>query len=130
MAKSTRLLDGVAVGLSALCLVHCLALPLVVAGLPFLAQFAEGHLHAQMLVIVLPLSIVALGLGYRHHRNPRILVAGFAGMALLTIGAIIAHDRWGLFADRAFTIAGALVLAVAHFYNSIQTRDRRTSASS
>ena len=122
MTKSTRWLDGAAVGLSALCLVHCLALPLVVAGLPFLAQFAEGHLHLQMLVVVLPLSIVALGLGYRHHRNLRIVGWGGAGMAILAIGATVAHDNWGLAADRAFTIVGALVLAAAHFYNSVYSR--------
>lgn len=130
MSKSTKWLDGAAVGLSALCLIHCLALPLIVAGLPFLAQFAEGHLHAQMLVVVLPLSIVALGLGFRHHRNTNIVLAGIAGMALLTIGATFAHEEWGLAADRTFTIVGALVLAAAHFYNSVQTRDRRKSASS
>ena len=130
MSKSTNWLDGAAVGLSALCLVHCLALPLVVAGLPFLAQFADGHLHKQMLVVVLPLSIVALGLGFRHHRNGRIVAAGVVGMALLTIGATVAHEQWGLLADRAFTISGALVLAAAHFYNSVQTRERKNAASS
>jgi uncharacterized membrane protein len=130
MAKSTKWLDGVAVGLSALCLIHCLALPIIVAGLPFMAQFADGHLHAQMLWVVLPLSIVALGLGYRHHSNLRIILAGCAGMALLTIGALVAHDHWGVAADRAFTISGALVLAAAHFYNSVQTRERRKTASS
>lgn len=130
MSKSTNWLDGAAVGLSALCLIHCLALPLLVAGLPFLAQFAEGHLHAQMLVIVLPLSVIALGLGFRHHGNMRIIVAGTLGMALLTLGATVAHNHWGIAADRAFTIAGALTLAAAHFYNSVQTRVRRKSASS
>jgi hypothetical protein len=130
MSKSTNWLDGAAVGLSALCLVHCLALPLVVAGLPFLAQFAEGHLHKQMLVVVLPLSIVALGLGFRHHRNSWIVTAGVIGMVLLTIGATIAHENWGLFADRTFTIAGALILAAAHFYNSVQTRERKNATSS
>ena len=129
MSKSTKWLDGAAVGLSALCLVHCLALPLIVAGLPFLAQFADGHLHAQMLVVVLPLSIVALGLGFRHHRNLRIVAGGVVGMALLTIGATVAHGHWGITADRAFTIAGALILAAAHYYNSVQTRERRKSAS-
>ena len=121
--KSTRWLDGAAVGLSALCLVHCLALPLLVAGLPLLAQFAEGHLHSQMLVIVLPLSIVALGLGFRHHRSIRIVTAGVVGMLILVIGATVAHSELGLAADRAFTIAGALILAAAHFYNSVRTRD-------
>ncbi len=129
MSKSTKWLDGAAVGLSALCLIHCLALPLVVAGLPFLAQFAEGHLHAQMLVVVLPLSFVALGLGYRHHRNSKIVAMGAAGMLILTIGATIAHDNLGLAADRLFTIVGALVLATAHFHNSVQTRERRKSTS-
>ena len=130
MSKSTNWLDGAAVGLSALCLIHCLALPLVVAGLPFLAQFSEGHLHAQMLVVVLPLSFIALGLGYRHHRNLKIVAAGAVGMLILTIGATVAHDTLGLAADRLFTIVGALVLATAHFYNSVQTRERRKSISS
>jgi len=130
MSKSTNWLDGAAVGLSALCLIHCLALPLVVAGLPFLAQFAEGHLHAQMLVVVLPLRFIALGLGYRHHRNPKIVAAGAVGMLILTIGATVAHDKLGLTADRLFTIVGALILATAHFYNSVQTRERKRSTSS
>ena len=121
--KSTRWLDGAAVGLSALCLVHCLALPLLVAGLPFFTQFAEGHLHLQMLVIVLPLSIVALGLGFRHHRSVKIVAAGVIGMLTLVIGATVAHSYLGLAADRAFTISGALILAAAHFYNSVRTRD-------
>lgn len=130
MSKSTNWLDGAAVGLSALCLIHCLALPLVVAGLPFLAQLADGHLHAQMLAVVLPLSFIALGLGYRHHRNLKIVAAGAIGMLVLTIGATVAHDNLGLAADRLFTIVGALVLATAHFYNSVQTRERRKSANS
>ena len=122
MSKPTSWLDGAAVGLSALCLVHCLALPLMVAGLPFLAEFGDDHLHEQMLVVVLPLSIVALALGYRHHRSGRIVSAGIVGMALLAIGATVAHSHWGLTADRAFTIVGALTLAVAHFYNSVLAR--------
>ena len=122
MAKQSKWLDGAAVALSALCLLHCLALPLIVAGLPFLAQFAEGHLHAQMLVIVLPLSIVALGLGYRHHESLQIVAGGGAGMLLLVIGATVAHGQLGLTADRVFTIAGALVLATAHYFNSMRSR--------
>ena len=128
MSKSTSWLDGAAVGLSALCLIHCLALPLLVAGLPFLAQFSAGHLHAQMLVVVLPLSIVALGLGFRHHRSTSIVITGVVGMCILTLGATVAHDRLGLTADRLFTIVGALTLAAAHFYNSVRTRERKSTA--
>jgi len=78
---------------------------------------------------VIPLSFIALGLGYRHHRNEIIVAAGAVGMLILTIGATVAHDNFGLAADRFFTIVGALVLATAHFYNSVQTRERKKSIS-
>jgi hypothetical protein len=120
--KPANWLDGVAVALSGLCLVHCLALPLIVAGLPFLAQFSAGHLHLQMLIVVLPLSILALAIGSRRHRNLRIIAAGSTGMLLLVIGATVAHTQLGLTADRLFTIAGALTLATAHYYNSVHAR--------
>lgn len=125
--KSTDWLDGAAVALSALCLLHCLALPLVIAGLPILAPLSADHLHAQVLVVVIPLSIVALGIGFRHHRNPRIIAAGIVGMFLLAIGATFAHTRLGLTADRAFTICGALVLAAAHFFNSYRKEVSKSS---
>jgi len=128
MSKSSNWLDGAAVALSALCLIHCLALPLIVAGLPFLAQFSEGHLHAQMLFVVLPLSTVALGLGFRRHRNLGIVSAGTVGMLTLIIGATVAHTYLGLMADRAFTVVGALVLATAHFYNSVRARSCRSAS--
>jgi len=121
-SKTTGWLDGAAVTLSALCLVHCLALPFVVAGVPFLAQYSEGHLHAQVLIIVLPLSVLALGLGYRRHSDVRILMAGALGMLLLVIGATVAHSQLGIVADRIFTISGSLTLATAHFLNSYRRK--------
>ena len=117
-SEKTDWLDGAAVLLSALCLLHCLALPLVVAGLPMLAQFSDSHLHLQILAIVVPLSIAALGLGYRRHRNVNILWAGFAGLLILFIGATLVHDNLGEMADRVVTITGSVVLAAAHYFNS------------
>jgi MerC mercury resistance protein len=121
-SKTGHWLDLTAVGLSGLCLVHCLALPLVIALLPFLAQYSDGHLHLQMLAAVLPLSTIALGLGYRRHRDRRILVAGGVAMLLLTVGATIAHSQLGLAADRAFTMAGSLTLAITHYFNATRAR--------
>ncbi len=124
-AKTTFWLDSAAVLLSALCLVHCLLLPLIIAGLPLFAQFSEGHLHAQMLVVVVPLSVVALGIGFRGHRNRSIIASGATGLMLLIIGATLAHGYLGIFADRLFTIAGAFVLATAHYHNTVLTRRHR-----
>lgn len=101
---------------------HCLALPLIVAGVPFLAQYSETHLHYQVLVLVIPLSVFALAVGYRRHRDLRIVAGGALGMLLLIVGATVAHTRFGLTADRAFTVAGSLVLATAHFFNSYRKK--------
>lgn len=114
----TDWIDRSAVFLSALCLLHCLALPLLVAGLPLLAQFSDSHLHAQMLIVVVPLSVVALGLGFRHHRNTKILWVGFVGLLALILGATLGHTYGSELIDRGMTIAGSIVLAVAHYYNS------------
>ncbi len=104
--------------LSGLCLLHCLTLPLIVAGLPLLAGFSDSHMHLQVLLVVVPLSVVALALGYRRHRNAMIVWAGFAGLLILFIGATVVHDHLGETADRVVAITGSIVLAVTHYLNS------------
>ncbi len=106
-----------AVALSGLCLVHCLALPFAIALLPFLGQFADDHLHLQMLVVVIPVSVVALALGFRRHRHAGIVLAGAAGLIIITIGGTVAHNHFGIIADRALTIVGSLALAITHYRN-------------
>ena len=48
-----------------------------------------------------------------------------SGVKLLVIGGTVAHSRYGLVADRAFSISGALVLAVTHYFNSRRVRHCR-----
>lgn len=122
--KPTGLLDNAAVALSGLCLLHCLALPVLVALLPFLGQFGEGHFHVQMLLVVLPVSVVAFTLGFRRHRVKSIVVWGAFGMLLLMLGGTVAHSSYGIIADRTVTICGALILAVAHYFNNRFSRHR------
>jgi hypothetical protein len=129
-AKSTDWLDGAAVGLSALCLAHCLALPLFAGALPLLMPFVEGHFHTQMLVLVLPLSVVAIGIGVARHRNLRVAWAAAAGMILLVVGATVAHQQLGVVADRLFTVVGAVALAAAHLYNGLLSRRHRLACAS
>lgn len=124
-AKSTDWLDSAAIGLSGLCLLHCLALPFFVGALPMLMPFAESHLHAQMLYFALPLSAVAIGIGYARHRNPRVIFAAMAGLTLLVLGATVAHGSLGVVADRLFTVSGSIILALAHLWNGLLSRRHR-----
>ena len=124
-AKSTDWLDGAAIGLSGVCLLHCLALPFFVGAVPLLMPFAESHLHAQLLYFAVPLSVVAIGIGYARHRNSQVVFAAVAGMSLLVLGATIGHSSLGIIADRLLTVSGSIVLAVAHFWNGLLSRRHR-----
>lgn len=112
------MLDRTAVALSGICLLHCLALPFLVVLLPLATELPATHWHAELLVIVLPVSIVAFAMGYRRHGSLRIMAAGTFGLLLLVLGGTIVHAHYGVAEDRALTVAGSLILAVAHFYNA------------
>ena len=113
--------------LSGLCLIHCLLLPFVVVLLPFLGQFSDDHFHLEMLVVVIPVSAVALFLGYRRHRRAGVVLAGIAGLALLTVGGTVAHSAYGLAADRTLTVLGSITLAVTHYRNFRLSRHQSRS---
>lgn len=124
-----EVLDRIAVLLSGLCLVHCLALPFLVILLPFLGQFTDDHLHAEMLVVVIPVSVVALAFGFRKHRQAGIVFTGAIALAIITIGGTVAHNTLGLVADRLLTVIGSLLLAVTHYRNFRLSRHRPVRSS-
>ncbi|MCH6549232.1 MAG: MerC domain-containing protein [Proteobacteria bacterium] len=124
-SKTTSLLDNAAVALSGLCLLHCLALPMLIAVLPFLGQFGAGHFHIQMLIAVVPVSIIAFALGFRRHHSRSVVAWGGVGVLLLMVGGTIAHGSYGIVADRLLTICGALILAAAHYFNNRFSRHRK-----
>jgi len=122
---TANLLDRAAIMLSGLCMLHCLALPIVLIAVPMLEPIVSGHFHLQMLAIVVPVSTVAFAIGLLRHRHPGMLAWGVVGMLLLLIGGTWAHNEVGIVADRAFTISGALILAAAHYTNSRLTKQHR-----
>jgi hypothetical protein len=108
--------DGLAVGASVLCLIHCLALPILIAALPALAarlDLGEGF-HLGVLAFALPVSAVALGEGWRRHRGLTPLFVGAAGLVLLAAG--LAFEEW-VAVETGVTVAGSLLLAGAHVAN-------------
>ncbi len=121
-SRQGSILDHAAIALSGLCLVHCLALPAIIVAVPLLAQLNETHFHAQMLLVVVPVSLFAFAHGYRCHYNKRIIAGGIAGIAILFIGGTVAHAKYGVLADSLLTIAGSIVLATSHYFNNRKMR--------
>lgn len=120
----TGKLDRAAVVLSGLCLIHCLALPIVLAIFPMLGGFFIPHetFHQLILVVVLPTTALALGTGYRAHRRAGVTVLGSIGVLGLIAAAFAVHRMGAEEIERFMTILGGVVLAAAHAWNFRLTR--------
>ncbi|WP_447724160.1 MerC domain-containing protein [Sphingomonas koreensis] len=108
--------DGFAVGASALCLIHCLGLPLLIAALPAIASRinpGEGF-HLAVLLFAIPTSAFALVEGWRRHRGVAPLFVGGAGLMLMAAG--LGFENW-VAVETGVTVAGSLLLAGAHVAN-------------
>lgn len=109
-------LDGFAVCASFTCIIHCLAMPLIVAALPTISTrlgLGEGF-HALILILAVPTSAVALIRGWRQHQAFSPMMAGIAGLALMTLGLLVARPE---VLEIGVTVAGSLLLATAHIVN-------------
>lgn len=123
MLHSKRL-DQIAIALSAVCIVHCLAVPFVVAFLPVAAvAFGDdAHFHELMLWLVVPTSVVGFWLGYRIHGNARTVLIGLIGLTGIAIAAHWGHTAWPFAAEAGVSIVASFVLAIAHFRNFREVR--------
>jgi hypothetical protein len=115
----SRHFDRIAIALSAVCLVHCLAVPVVVAVLPIAAiTIGESqHFHGLMLWLVVPTSFAGFSMGYRLHRRAPIVGLGAIGVVILSVAAIYGHSVWPVRLEVAVSVAGSLILGSAHWLN-------------
>lgn len=114
MSELNRIDIGAMV-LSGLCLVHCLALPLLVALIPVGALYGleDEHFHWLMLTLALPLSVASLSHGFLRHQRRFVPVIGGVGLALMAwdlLPQIAAHGH-------GLTVVGVMLVAIAHGLN-------------
>lgn len=83
-------LDSVAIGMSLVCAVHCAITPLLIVVLPVLATTFWVHqdFHLWMLLLVVPMTLSAVLLGFRKHRDRLVLTLGGLGLAVLVSVAV------------------------------------------
>jgi hypothetical protein len=109
--------DRLGIGLSVLCLVHCLALPWLLATLPvvMLAALPAGlreneWLHAALIAPVLLVSGPVLLRGRPRIERTVLVVVAFAAL----VGALFFSNPAN---EQALTVAGGLMLLAAHWDN-------------
>ncbi len=111
-----KALDASAVGLSALCLVHCLALPALALLLPVLGIWAQAEwVHVAFVLIAAPVAVLSfVDLSTRRPRSWRLAAMAVVGLGLMIAGALeipTAAD------ERVLTVVGGVLLAAAHIAN-------------
>ena len=115
-APPIRLLDRFAIGLSGLCLVHCVATTVLVAALSSAGGLLGSPLiHEIGLAIAMGVGAVALGRGFAEHRLALPGAVGTVGLALMGSALTLPHGG----AEAAATMAGVLILALGHRLNGI-----------
>jgi hypothetical protein len=110
----SKWLDLASMGLSALCVAHCLLLPFLVAALPMFGAFAQNDwVHGALVLMAVPTSILAVQQSKSWLKTEVTLPMG-GGLFLLAIAAFVPalHDH-----ETALSIFGALLVAAAHAIN-------------
>ena len=111
-------LDLYAVGLSTLCILHCLALPILVALIPVATQAFESELLHQVLVLAaVPTSLRVVWLTWPAKRKGMFVSAALTGLVLLLLAAFVETVSQY---EESITIAGAMLLGPAHLWHWIQ----------
>lgn len=113
-----RFADYAGMAASALCLAHCLAMPLVLAAFPLLGLGGEHHaLHDALLLGVTVPVLLALVPGYLAHRDPAPLLLGGSGLAIFLAAVLVAGPRLGHAFETALAVASSVLLLAAHRRN-------------
>jgi len=109
-------MERAAIGASLACLVHCLALPLLIALLPVLSAilYVPEAFHLWVLGLAVPSAGFALWQGRSRHGARHPLIMGACGLVLLAAGALLLGETaW----EAPVTTAGSVLLASAHIIN-------------
>ena len=118
MYKTQQNSDRFAMGISMACVIHCFFAPsLIVMSYGFLSFSVDSEIvHLVLLLITIPISLFALGIGYKNHEVLSYLLIGIVGLSVLTT-AYFLEDVITQSFERFMTVLGASIIAFSHFKN-------------
>ena len=91
--KSHGWLDHLAIGMAAVCVIHCLLTPILLVALPIISTtfFVDANFHLWMILLVLPTTGFAVFMGCKQHRDE--WVAGLSAIGLSLLIFVVAQER-------------------------------------
>ena len=114
-----------AVGMCTLCLLHCIALPLVVTLFPIAGLISGDELvHKILVLLAAPATIWLVYRSSFGDRNLVFIASALAGLVLLLVAAFIeVLSRY----ETSLTLVGATVLGFSHLQRWLRLRQFRRS---
>ena len=136
--------DKLSICLSMCCILHCIALPVVIILIPSVSSFwiNDENFHIVLVLLAIPISLFAMAKSLKKHNNYKCISLAGVGLLLL-VAAIFMHDIGlggehnvgeqvqdehgheghdehggiGETLETIFTVLGGLILFGAHFLN-------------
>ncbi len=119
-------LDVYAASVATLCLVHCLALPLLVTSVSLAAPLAENEIvHKVLVLIAAPATLFIVYSDVRLASRRLFIGVALTGLALL-IAAAFAPALEAF--EEPVTVAGSVMLAAAHIWRAMDVKAKRARA--
>ncbi len=117
--RFSNIWDKIGIGLSLLCLVHCLTLPMIILSLPIMARFYLGNpiVHIGLAILILPVGLISFFKGFAHHGNWRPMALGSVGLVLISVTPMLVHVFNWTINESLMMIVGSVVLIIAHLKN-------------
>ncbi len=115
LTQNMKTLDRMAIGLSGLCLAHCLATAVFVSFLAAAGGVLVHHaVHQIGLVIAIILGVISLGRGVVTHGFAMPCWVGSLGIGIMAGAVIVPHNGNS---EIIFTVLGVSLLALGHDLN-------------
>lgn len=116
----THRLDRIAMGISGLCLVHCIATAVLIGVLASASGFlGRPIIHEVGLSLAMLIGALALGRGYFEHGFILPPAVGALGLSVMA-GALTLPEGGH---EAIYTMTGVLIVALAHRLNMIATHN-------
>ena len=119
MLKAQIPSDKIAMGLSFACILHCFLAPsLLIFSYGVSSYSIESELiHYLILLLTIPISILALTLGYKNHKTVSFFVTGVFGLLILILAVLMGEAILGDFGEKGLTLVGSMIVGFAHYSN-------------
>jgi hypothetical protein len=116
--RSLEIFDALGIVASTVCMVHCLALPFIMAALPFtMSWLGHDNVHYLLAGWVFLFCLVAIVPGYLKHRQNSILISMLVGLSLVLAATF--GRRFGMAEglEVPMITVGNLLVIAAHWRN-------------